>query len=284
MPLVLTDNEATESGIDYDNRTGVSYQYPKAYRHIIQPGERFVYYRGRRRHGGGRQPQIYFGSGIVGSIRDDAGYPNRMLCEILDYEPFQMPVAFKDDRGTYLESGADRRGYFQRGVRRISEAEFDSILARADRSSTDPTSGVASPVRPTSPSYASTELARAVEAYSVEVAVAELRRRHPDSVVASQHRNNPGFDVLVTAPGKTLFVEVKGTQRPSPHFFVTEGELQFSRAHSSQFWLVVVYRINLDSHTYRLYWHQGDISLVTGFGLRPVQWVCVTVPGETNDV
>ena len=123
-----------------------------------------------------------------------------------------------------------------------------------------------------------------MEACSLKVAVAELRRRYPDSVVASQHRNNPGFDVLVEAPGKTLFVEVKGTQRSSPHFFVTEGELQFSRAYSSQFWLVVVYRINLADHTYSLYWHKGEMSLVTGFGLKPVQWVCATVPGGTNDV
>src|SRR5688500_9112137 len=110
MPLVFAENEATESGISYDDRTGISYQYPARYRRVIQPGERFVYYRGRRSKSGSRIPQVYFGCGVVGDISPDEG---RFLCEVLDYKPFAVPISFKDANGNYFESGASRRGYFQ---------------------------------------------------------------------------------------------------------------------------------------------------------------------------
>jgi hypothetical protein len=275
---VLAENEATESGITYDDRTGVSYQYPKAYRRAIQPGERFVYYRGRKKRGAGRWPQVYFGTGIVGAISDDSHEPTRLVCEVLDYEPFLAPVPFKDANGTYLEAGATRRGYFQRGVRRISEAEFNAILTLAGNAPSVHTTAVASAVG-NSHQYASPELARAVEEFSVGIAIAELRRRYPDGVVTPQPRNNPGFDILVNIAGENLFVEVKGTERSSPQFFVTEGELQFSRSHADRFRLIVVYRINLESRTHAISWHEGAISPETGFHLKPVQWACATVPG-----
>ncbi|GAG30030.1 unnamed protein product, partial [marine sediment metagenome] len=115
MSLVLTENEATESGIAYDDRTGVSYQFPAQYRNMIQPGERFVYYRGRKKRGGGRMPQVYFGVGVVGHVRSDDRHPGRYTCDVLDYQPFAVPVPFRRQDGDYLESSA-KRGYFQRGV------------------------------------------------------------------------------------------------------------------------------------------------------------------------
>ena len=132
MPLVFAENEATESGITYDDRTGVSYQYPRMYRRLVQPGERFLYYRGRKRRGGGRAPQVYFGMGIVGSIQTDAHDTTRLRCDILQYRAFSNAVPFKDSSGRYLEDGGIRRGYFQRGVRRISESEFQRIIALDD--------------------------------------------------------------------------------------------------------------------------------------------------------
>lgn len=128
MPLVFAENEATESGITYDDRTGVSYQYPRMYRRLIQPGERFLYYRGRKRSRGGRAPQVYFGTGIVGSTKIDPEDSSRLRCDVLDYRAFSTPVPFKDVSGRYLEDGGARRGYFQRGVRRISDAEFRRII------------------------------------------------------------------------------------------------------------------------------------------------------------
>jgi len=49
MPLILASNVATESGHSYADRTGISYEFPMVYRRQMQTGERFVYYRGRRR-------------------------------------------------------------------------------------------------------------------------------------------------------------------------------------------------------------------------------------------
>jgi len=59
MPLILATGAATESGHDYADVIGVSYEYPKAYRGIVRRGEVFVYYRGRRLPAGGTRPQVY---------------------------------------------------------------------------------------------------------------------------------------------------------------------------------------------------------------------------------
>src|SRR5262245_34385291 len=96
MPLVFAENEATESGITYEDRTGIAYQYPTMYQRMIHPGERFVYYKGRKTKGGGRAPQIYFGTGIVGEVRPDVVLPSRLVCDVLDFAPFLRPLPFKD--------------------------------------------------------------------------------------------------------------------------------------------------------------------------------------------
>jgi hypothetical protein len=44
LPLVLTQNEATESGHQYADELGVAYEYPTRYRNAIRTGEPFVYY------------------------------------------------------------------------------------------------------------------------------------------------------------------------------------------------------------------------------------------------
>src|SRR5688572_10705894 len=131
MPLVFAENELTESGITYDDRTGISYEFPKMYRRIIVPGEPFVYYRGRKTRKHNRVMPVYFGSGVVGKIVGTLESRNRLICEVLSFKPFTTPVPFKRSKSDYLEAGGKRRGYFQRGVRRISEAEFKNILDAA---------------------------------------------------------------------------------------------------------------------------------------------------------
>jgi len=81
VPLVLTQNEATESGHEYADRFGEAYEYPVAYRNLIRTGEPFVYYRGRKKAGGGHQPQVYLGVGVVGNIRPSPT-PGRLICEV----------------------------------------------------------------------------------------------------------------------------------------------------------------------------------------------------------
>jgi hypothetical protein len=278
MPIVLTENEATESGITYEDRTGVSYQYPRMYKGLITPGERFVYYRGRRRRDGRRLPQVYFGTGVVGEVSTDAASGNRLTCRILDYRPFEMPVPFKSESGQYLEIGGQRRGYFQRGVRSLSAGEFARILESAEGTRLETVAAEPQETKPSSQlNYASPATLRAVEHFAVQVAVDELRRRYPGTQVQVLPRNNPGFDIEVKSVHETLYVEVKGTERAVAQFLATEGELQFSRRNSKCYRLIVVYRIDLTRGTYQVLWYEGPISDEAGFRLRPVQWSCELV-------
>jgi hypothetical protein len=277
MPLVFAESEATAAGITYEDRTGVSYQYPKGYRRIIRTGEPFVYYRGRRQHGGGSRPQVYFGTGVVGEAGPDPTRPDRFSCEILDYRAFATPVPFKKDKGEYYETGAERRGYFQPGVRVISEEDFGRILEAAQQRADAVEAPGPRDVDVVAPRYASPATLRAVDDFAVRVAAEEVRRRYPGATVEPQARNNPGFDILVRQlplPGGHAYVEVKGTTRTVPQFFVTEGELQFSRRHPDRFRLIVVYGIDLHTSDYDVFWHEGPISAEFGFRLNPVQWAC----------
>jgi len=139
MPLVLTQNDATEWGHDYADVLGVLYEYPPEYHPLIRPGSEFVYYRGRRRQGGGTQPQVYLGVGRVGSIHPSPR-EGRLMCLIEDYEPFRTPVPFKIDE-KYLEPGAEPLGsraglYFRRGVREVEEDVFQRICESGGRTAT----------------------------------------------------------------------------------------------------------------------------------------------------
>jgi len=193
MPLVLAENEATESGISYHDRTGVSYQFPKMYRRLIQPGERFVYYKGCKTLDGRRTRQVYFGTGIIGQVWADKGDSDRYVCEILDYAPFDPPVFFRTGKNSYLEPGGVRKGYFQRGVRTISETEFDAIIALAASQSSHPTSLTTPAI-----GYGTPETNLQIERFAVEQAVLELQNRFPGAAIIPQPRNNPGFDIFDT--------------------------------------------------------------------------------------
>lgn len=130
MPLVLTQNDATEWGHDYDDVLGVRYEYPTVYHPLVQPGLEFVYYRGRRKQGGGVQPQVYLGAGRIGSIHSSP-HQGRLICLIDDFNSFDVPVPFKVD-GRYLEPDAQPLGsraglYFRRGVRRVGEDVYHRI-------------------------------------------------------------------------------------------------------------------------------------------------------------
>jgi hypothetical protein len=48
MPFIFAENEATKSGFEYLDQTGIQHQYPRQrYLNLIHPGDRFIYYRGR---------------------------------------------------------------------------------------------------------------------------------------------------------------------------------------------------------------------------------------------
>ena len=133
MPLVLTQNEVTESGHDYADVLGVKYEFPFTYRKLVVEGETFVYYRGKRKAKGGLRTPSYLGTGVVGKVRDTAD-GSRLECSVKSFKPFDQPVPFKDgDR--YLEKGARSLKspglHFRSGVRKISKAELKAITRAA---------------------------------------------------------------------------------------------------------------------------------------------------------
>lgn len=274
MPLVLAMNDSSESGIEYDDIPYLSYEYPRTYRNQIVEGERFVYYRGRGRIGGGRQPQVYLGTGVIGAIRESRR-EGRFVCEIVDGRPFNQPLFFKDADGITLEPDGMKRGYFQRGVRRIDDAVYEDILDQAgadvsadqQRATGNRSQGL----------YADVKTARQVEEYSRQVVVEALTARFPGCVVTEMPVNNPGFD-LKTNVDQFRYVEVKGTQADVPRFLISESERRFWTEHPREFALVVVFGIDLE-----LRGNEG-VVVVEGepddrVGLRPQQWFGLVLDG-----
>ena len=130
LPLALTVNERSVADRRYEDRIGISYEYPRAYQRRVRPGDCFVYYRGGRRADSSRQTPDYLGAGIIGEVRDSR-LPDRLVCETLDYTPFPQPVPFKDEAGAYLEPRSSR-AYFRQGVRPIPQSAYERILKRAE--------------------------------------------------------------------------------------------------------------------------------------------------------
>lgn len=279
MPLRLTTNVTNLSGHDYADVLGVRYEYPTQYRNLVTTGERFVYYRGRRRPGGGVQPQVYLGTGIVGPVTPSPAKSGHLVCEVEDWDPFAEPLPFKDPEGRYYEPGADQGGlYWQPGVRRIGPDVFDRIVQAAEgrmlSEKTEPFRG-----RVLLTSYASPAVLRAVDDYAMKAAEKEVRRTWPGLSVATQPHNNPGFDILVgEATHPHRYVEVKGTTLAYPRFFLSEGEREYASSEHSRYTLLVIYAIDLVAKTHEIFRHDGSIGEAE-FLLKPRQWVCETRGG-----
>ncbi len=264
MPLVLATGAATESGHTYADVLGLVYEYPRRYRNLIQPGEVFVYYRGRRRDVGGTQPQVYLGCGTIGAT-SAGSKPDRMRCEILSYTPFLDPVPFKKADGSHLEPGGSRRGYFQPGVRRVDPETWEGIVWAA----TSPTGRLPDNAHA---AYVPTVLGREIEKISRREVLELLRRRDDVLDVSEMPYNHPGYDIRATTATGPLYVEVKGTQGLAPGFFLTEGERRFAAAHPADYLLAVVTGIDPATGA------SVDIHLLdeppdsTNAALRPYQW------------
>jgi hypothetical protein len=262
MPIVLSTAEGKpRAGYVYDDRTGVSYEFPKVYDSLITVGERFVYHR----------PRIgYTGCGVIGVIQDSAKM-GRRTCEILDYEDFEQTVSLKDADGTYYEADPaywpTGNVYWSKGVRPLGEERYEALLKAGEV--------VAPPPAPGSPGgrYASPSTARAVEEYSMGIALKETELSFPGHTITPMPHNNPGFDILVGNPSKPhWYVEVKGTIAADPVFFMSEGERVFSEAHGDTYSLLVVTGINLAGKVHsHLRVHQGPVTVEIGH-LEAVQW------------
>jgi hypothetical protein len=137
LPLVLAENEVNASeAFNWNDVTGERYHFPNAYRNLVVPGARFVYYKGARRSDGLRAQPEYFGCGEIGSVYADpetAHLPpaqRQWLAEIADYQPFQRSVPFRDQDSTYLETSTTvvPKNYWGTGVRPVNEDNFARIL------------------------------------------------------------------------------------------------------------------------------------------------------------
>lgn len=133
MPIVLTSNEVVQNPDHaWNDVEGVQYHYPNQYKGKIQPGERFVYYRGVHRADGRRAAAEYFGHGRIGAVWPDpatlgAARP-AWFCAIEDYAPFAPPVPAKPN-GVFYE--AIPSNMWRSGVRSLDDATFAQILAAA---------------------------------------------------------------------------------------------------------------------------------------------------------
>lgn len=279
MPLVLTQNEATESGHSYADVLGVSYEYPRRYRNVIRPGEPFVYYRGRRTAAGGQQPQAYLGTGVVGEVVEAGN--GLLVCQVENYEPFVEPLPFKGGDG-YLERRAGQFGsraglYFRQGVRVVDDETFGRILRAADAMQPEE---APPPDFPTS-EYASQAIALEVDDVAMERALTEASARFPHAAVERMPHNNPGYDIRVVDRAGVVarYIEVKGTTRNRPHFFITEGERRFSALHAAKYSLWVFYGMDLETRTALLAERDGEVG-PPNTDLSPVQHTGVLAEGS----
>ena len=132
MPLVLTINESTASGHKYNDKLGVSYEYPTIYRNVIQTGEHFIYYRGSRGRHDERITPAYLGTGVIGKISASQLVSDCLVCEVVDFEPFPIALPFKDSADRPFEPGGEAGGrFYQKGVRKITEDVLARIKAEA---------------------------------------------------------------------------------------------------------------------------------------------------------
>jgi Domain of unknown function (DUF3883) len=263
MPLILSTNEATESGPAYADVTGVSYEFPKRYQKLIRAGERFIYYHGRRKAGGGTQPQMYFGTGIIGEVTPSPGGKGLLACRILDYRPFRVGVSLRWPEGGHVEPGGAAGGlYYQTGVRLMDETTYDRILEAGEPLEPAPAAAHATP-----------ETAHEVDAYAMRTAMLYLRATFPGATVTRMTHNNPGYDVRVeTTDGEGVFIEVKGTQSASPRFFISEGERLFAERNQATYMLLIIYDIDRSAETHQVLAHQGP-PIGEMFILAPTQWI-----------
>jgi hypothetical protein len=212
---------------------------------------------------------------VIGEIRPSRN-PGRLVCDILDGARFTEPVPFKDGDADYLEPDGVRRGYYQQGVRRISEEVFNQIVARAGHASKPGETrrlGSGAPGK----RYASPEDAREIEIRSRAIVTAYLLRHFPQAQVCGMPTNNPGFDLETDIPG-FRYVEVKGTRSRLPEFLLSEGERQFGAVNHEEYLFAVVYGMDLDADT-----HEGIATVRAPLGsahrLAPRQWSGTLSPG-----
>jgi len=274
VPVVLVEvGGVARSGHEYDDRTGIAYEYPSGrYERWIRSGERFLY----------QVPKVgYTGCGVVGEIRPSSK-PGRLICDVLSVRRFHEPVSLKDAEGSYYEADPTfwrDRVYWGQGVRPLSDRRLDAILSTAYAIGI----GLGSDPEGAAAAYVDPATARKVEDYSVRVAVAAMKSRFAGMDVFVMPRNNPGFDLRVgPSDYPTRYVEVKGTQSAEPLFFMSDGERRFSLLKSDRYTLIVVCGIDIKTSKHGHVVERDGAVQGTDFELQPNQWRGRIVSGRED--
>jgi hypothetical protein len=125
---------------------------------------------------------------------------------------------------------------------------------------------------PDEPQFPTPKEAIEIEKISVEHAVAEVEKLYPQTHIEVMNHNNPGFDILVTDQSRVIrYIEVKGTQADRPIFHLTETERKYSKNNSSLYSLLVIWMIDVNSKTYKVSKHDGEI--LVGSIIKPYRYL-----------
>jgi len=135
MPTVITENDVSK----WDDRTGVSYHFPKRYLGILEPGSPIIYYKGTQRNKAFANQRLspnphYFGMGTIGKVVEDKKSGGKhYYAAIRDFREFEEPVSIRDAQGLYLEVIPSSResNYWRDGARVISQATYNRIVGVA---------------------------------------------------------------------------------------------------------------------------------------------------------
>lgn len=265
MPLVFTQNDVSVAELDYADVLGEVYEYPARYRTLIQPGERFVYYRGRRRADGSSQTPSYFGCGTVGEITEIG---ERLRCKVVDYQAFKRPVPFRAG-DFYREPEANERKaigfYYQVGVRSIDERSFDEIceigLDRPVIKKPAVTKGgkPGNAAKSTSAKPPS-DSDKAIHDMAMALATFEAKEQWPDATIFRAPAGQQ-FSLAARLPtGTTKHIAVRATAESKPLVRLTVSDVSYSNTHSNSYSLWVFYDVDLERRTAKFLSHDGSIT------------------------
>ena len=132
--VIITENDESQ----WDDKTGISYNYPSKYSRILSPGTKVIYYKGKLKDKRFEDVRLskdphYFGVAIIGdNYLDKSASKKEFYCDILTYQPFDKTVSFKMN-GDYLEPipESKKTNYWRDGVREVTKNTFDKILELA---------------------------------------------------------------------------------------------------------------------------------------------------------
>ena len=262
MALVLTQNEKSAADVVYADQLGVSYEYPARYRSLIQPGEHFVYYRGKRRADGATQVPHYFGTGVIGEVTGEDGM---YRCAIGDYQPFENVVPFKID-GQYLEPDANGRMskevglHFRTGVRRIDLKSFKAICKSGLPKSEKESSPAKLKKLKKEPSPPGQKTATQLTELALKLAVAEVETRWPSGKIFVAPPNSEFSIVVRISKDDRRHIAVKSTTASEPLVRLTSDEIHYSTTHAATYAVWLFYELDLKHGTARFLSHDGRIT------------------------